>query len=303
VEPAAPFAGPRPLQRGIVFDRVTFAYPSGAGTALQDISLTIEPGKLIALVGQNGSGKTTLIKLLCRLYDPSQGTIAVDGTDLRQFATLAWRRQISVIFQDYLHYSLTARQNIWLGDVRRPEHDPRLMTAARQTGADQVIRKLPRGYETVLGHWFEEEGELSVGEWQKVALARTFFREAQLLILDEPTSWMDAEAEFAVFQSFRELARGRTAILISHRFANVRQADYIYVLDQGRISEQVLQPPGPILCPRLRFGFSGLRVQVTFSQQGRAAPAYKRMPIKKTGQGQFAPPKSQEKVTSQGDLC
>jgi ATP-binding cassette subfamily B protein len=112
------------------------------------------------------------------------------------------------------------------------------MTAARQTGADQVIRKLPRGYETVLGHWFEEEGELSVGEWQKVALARTFFREAQILILDEPTSWMDAEAEFAVFQSFRDLARGRTAILISHRFANVRQADYIYVLDQGRISEQ-----------------------------------------------------------------
>ena len=148
---------------------------------------------MVALVGENGSGKTTLIKLLCRLYDPVSGNITIDGTDLRQFDPDAMRREVSVILQDYVRYCLTARENIWLGDIGISPHDEKIMSAARQTKADDFIRKLPRGYETVLGHEFEDQGELSLGEWQKVALARTFLREAQLIIMDEPTSWMDAQ--------------------------------------------------------------------------------------------------------------
>jgi ATP-binding cassette subfamily B protein len=237
VEPSAPTPFPRRLKQGITFSQVTFKYPTGEGIVLEDINLHIEPGKVVALVGENGSGKTTLIKLLCRLYDPLQGHITVDGIDLRQFALAALRREISVIFQDYVHYNLTARENIWLGNIHLNPHDDRIVTAARQTGADHFLSRLPRAYETILGHWFENEGELSTGEWQKVALARAFLREAQVTILDEPTSWMDAEAEYEVFKSFRQLLNGRTAILISHRFSTVRLADYIYVLAGGKLIE------------------------------------------------------------------
>ncbi len=160
---------------------------------------------MVALVGENGSGKTTLIKLLCRLYDPVSGNIAIDGIDLRQFDPVAIRREVSVILQNYARYCLTARENIWLGDISLPAHDDKILHAARQTRADDFIQKLPRGYETVLGHEFEDQGELSQGEWQKVALARAFLRQAQLIILDEPTSWMDARAEYEVFQSFRKM--------------------------------------------------------------------------------------------------
>ena len=218
-------------------DRVNFRYPTGERTILEDINLQILPGQMVALVGENGSGKTTLIKLLCRLYDPVSGKVTVDGTDLRQFDPQALRREFSVILQDYARYCLTARENIWLGDIRLPADDEKIISAARRTRADDFIRKLPRGYETVLGHEFEDQGELSQGEWQKVALARAFLREAQLIILDEPTSWMDARAEYEVFQSFRKMFTDRMVLLISHRFSTVRLADYIYVLEGGRIGE------------------------------------------------------------------
>ena len=235
--PAAPAAFPRPIKEGIFLKGVHFKYPTGDRTVLEDISLQIDPGQVVALVGESGSGKTTLIKLLCRLYDPLSGIIAIDGIDLRRFEPETLRRELSVILQDFAHYNLTARENIWLGDISLDPHDAKIVSSARQTRADGFIQKLPRGYETVLGHEFEDQGELSLGEWQKVALARAFLRQAQLIILDEPTSWMDARAEYEIFKSFRQLFQGRMILLVSHRFSTVRLADYIFVLENGRIIE------------------------------------------------------------------
>ena len=237
VEPDTPAAFPRPIRAGISLDRINFRYPTGERTVLEYINLQILPGQMVALVGENGSGKTTLIKLLSRLYDPVSGKITIDGIDLRQFNPDAIRQEVSVILQDYVRYCLTARENIWLGDIRLPDHDEKIFRAARQTRADDFIQKLPRGYETVLGHEFEDQGELSQGEWQKVALARAFLRQAQLIVLDEPTSWMDARAEYEVFKSFREMFIDRMVLLISHRFSTVRLADYIFVMENGRILE------------------------------------------------------------------
>lgn len=234
-DPAQPV--PRPMRRGLVLDHVSFRYPGSARTVLEDVSLAIRPGETIALVGANGSGKTTLVKLLCRLYDPTGGTIALDGVDLRQFETKALRREIAILFQDYARYHLSAAENVWMGNAARPPDRERIVAAARRSGADEVIRRLPHGYDTMLGKWFADGEELSVGEWQKVALARAFMRDAQILVLDEPTSSMDAKAEYDVFQRFRQLVAGRTAVLISHRFSTVRMADRIFVLEQGRISE------------------------------------------------------------------
>jgi ATP-binding cassette subfamily B protein len=237
IEPVQARPVPQPMQRGIAVDHVSFQYPEGARKVLEDISLTIRPGEVAALVGENGSGKTTLIKLLCRLYDPTGGAITIDGIDLRQFETKALRNEIAIIFQDYAHYYLTARENIWFGNIAlAPDHE-RIVAAARRSGADDVIRTLPHGYETNLGKRFEDGEELSIGEWQKVALARAFMRDAQIIVLDEPTSSMDAKAEYEVFQNFHQLMSGRTAILISHRFSTVRMADRIYVLKQGRVIE------------------------------------------------------------------
>jgi len=236
-KPVSPVAFPRPIKEGILLNRVNFRYPTGERTVLEDISLQILPGQVVALVGENGSGKTTLIKLLCRLYDPVGGTITIDGIDLRQIDPSALRAEVSVILQDYAHYNLSARENIWLGDINLGSRDDKIYAAARQTRADAFIQRLPRGYETILGHEFEDQGELSLGEWQKVALARAFVREAQLIILDEPTSWMDARAEYEVFQHFRQLFQGRMVLLISHRFSTVRLADYIYVMADGKIIE------------------------------------------------------------------
>jgi ATP-binding cassette subfamily B protein len=237
-EPPHPKLVPRPMKTGIVFDRVSFQYPTSTRKVLQDITLTIRPGEVVALVGENGSGKTTLIKLLCRLYDPTSGIITFDGIDLRQFQTVMLRRQISVIFQDYARYHLTARDNIWFGSIDLPPAQERIVAAARHTGADDVISGLPHGYETILGKWFENGEDLSIGEWQKVALARAFLRDAQIIVLDEPTSAMDAKAEYEVFKKFRQLAEGRAAILISHRLSTVRMADCIYVLKHGKIVER-----------------------------------------------------------------
>ena len=237
VEPLTSRPIPRPMRTGIVFDRVSFQYPTGTRRVLQDISLTIRPGDHVAFVGENGSGKTTLIKLLCRLYDPTDGAITLDGTDLREFETAALRREISVIFQDYAQYHLTARENIWFGNPQVSPDQKRIVAAARYSGADEVIAGLKRGYDTTLGKWFEDGEELSIGEWQKVALARAFLRDAPIIVLDEPTSALDAKAEYEVFGKFRQLAEGRTTILISHRFSTVRMADCIYVLDDGKIVE------------------------------------------------------------------
>lgn len=236
-EPAKPRPFPPRINQGLQFHQVSFHYPTGTDLVLEEVDLTLPKGAVVALVGENGSGKTTLIKLLCRLYDPTAGRITLDGIDLREFALADLRRNQSVIFQDYLHYNLTARQNIWLGDITLPPEDDRIVAAARQTGAHPFITRLPRGYDTILGHWFEEKGELSTGQWQKVALARALLKEAPLIILDEPTSWLDAQSEYEVFSHLQQLVGGRMALLISHRFSTVRLADYIYVLSGGRIIE------------------------------------------------------------------
>ena len=236
--PARPVPVPRPMKVGFGVEGVSFRYPSGERSILDDVRLSIGPGEVVALVGDNGSGKTTLAKLLCRLYDPVEGRITIDGVDLRELDPAALRREISVIFQDYVHYPLSARENIWVGDVETDPQGVSVARAAERAGAEPLIARLPRGYETVLGSQFDDGVDLSVGEWQKVALARAFLRDAQLVILDEPTSSMSARAEFEVFEAIRGLLDGRSALLVSHRFSTVRMADRICVLEQGRIVEE-----------------------------------------------------------------
>jgi ATP-binding cassette subfamily B protein len=236
-EPTTPATFPSRIAQGIVFDHVTFRYPGKENIVLEDVSLEIRPGEHLALVGENGSGKTTLVKLLCRLYDPTHGTIRVDGTDLREFASHDVRGNITVLFQDYARYQLTARENIWLGNVTLPIDSDRVIDAAERTNAAQVIENLPRRYDTMLGRQLEEGTDLSIGQWQRLALARAFVRDSQLIILDEPTAALDPKAEAEVFERFHELARGRTAILISHRLSTVKQADRILVLSEGRVVE------------------------------------------------------------------
>jgi ATP-binding cassette, subfamily B, bacterial len=237
VDRADPRPVPRPMREGVVFEDVTFNYPDTARTALADVDLHIRPGEVTALVGANGSGKTTIVKLLCRLYDPQRGRVTLDGVDLRELPVAELRRGISVIFQDFAKYQLTARQNIWIGNVARPEDDPAIEAAARAAGADAVIAELGHGYDSMLGKWFQEGEELSIGEWQKVALARAFVRDAEILVFDEPTSALDPVSEWSAFEHIRELARGRAVILISHRFSTVRNADRIHIVEHGRIVE------------------------------------------------------------------
>ena len=232
-----PVPVPEKMKEGISLEHVGFCYPGQNTRVLKDINLQISPGQVIALVGENGSGKTTLVKLLCRLYDPTDGRITFDGVDLRDLRISDLRKQISVVFQDYVHYHLTARENIWVGNVDMPIDTENIPRAAERSGADHVINRLNNGYETVLGKWFEDGAELSIGEWQKVALARAFFRESQLIVLDEPTSSLDPKSEEEVFKKFKQLVAGRTAIIISHRLSTVRMADCIYYLKDGRISE------------------------------------------------------------------
>jgi ATP-binding cassette subfamily B protein len=237
LDPPAPRPFPRPITQGITFDHVSFRYPGTDLDVLRDVSLHIRPGEHVALVGPNGSGKTTLVKLLCRLYDPTAGAILIDGIDLRDLSIGNLRSELAVVFQDYAHYHLSARENIWLGNVALPPDSERIAQAARQTGADEVIRALPDGYDTVLGRQFEKGAELSLGQWQKVALARAFLRDSQVIALDEPTAALDPRAEAAVFQQFDELARGRTAILISHRLSTVRSTNRIFVMVHGQLAE------------------------------------------------------------------
>ena len=237
-DPLSPEKVPRPVKEGIAFEQVSFRYPGSDEAVLSDVSFSIKPGQTVALVGENGSGKTTLIKLLCRLYDPTSGRITIDGTDLRSFGTSDLRQEISIIFQDYAHYNLTARENIWFGDVSSPADEAKIVLSSKRSGADGFIKGLKYGYNTLLGKWFDGGTELSLGEWQKVALARAFFRESQIVALDEPTSSLDALAEDEVFRQFEELTRGRMAILISHRLSTVKMADCIYFFEDGRITER-----------------------------------------------------------------
>jgi ATP-binding cassette subfamily B protein len=226
-----------PLRWGVRFDGVTYRYPGSTPNALTDVSLELRAGETVAIVGENGAGKTTLVKLLARLYDPVTGCITVDGRDLRQLDTEAWRRHIAVIFQDFIQYYLTAAENIGFGQVDSLEDTGRITAAAERGEADGLIARLPQGYRTVLGRWFDQGTQLSGGEWQRIALARAFMRDAPILVLDEPTASLDARAEFEVFHRFRELTHDRIVLLISHRFSTVRMADRIYVLDGGRIAE------------------------------------------------------------------
>ena len=229
---------PRPIRAGFEFRNVSFHYPGSNRLVLHDLNIRLEPGERVALVGENGQGKTTFVKLLSRLYDPASGAILLDGVDLREYRLEELQREIGVIFQDFMRYDMTARENIGVGRIEAAAIESLLREAAGKSGACDVIRRLPNGYGQMLGRRFEGGVDLSGGEWQKFALARAYMRDAQLLILDEPTAALDARAEYEVFRRFAELTEGRMAILISHRFSTVRMCNRIVVLEGGVIREQ-----------------------------------------------------------------
>ncbi|MEO6928510.1 MAG: ABC transporter ATP-binding protein [Casimicrobiaceae bacterium] len=233
--PADPRPFPMPIREGFTFEDVGFRYPGAERWAVRHLNFTLQAGEVLALVGENGAGKTTLVKLLARLYDPDEGRIMLDGHDLRDYDLAALRGNIGVIFQDFVRYHLTAGENIAVGRIDARDDHARIAAAAHRSLADDVIKKLPHGYEQIIGKRFKGGVDLSGGEWQKIAIARAYMRDAQLLILDEPTAALDARAEFEVFQRFKELSQGRTAILISHRFSSVRMADRIVVLADGEV--------------------------------------------------------------------
>jgi ATP-binding cassette, subfamily B, bacterial len=229
---------PRPIVRGFEFRNVSFQYPGSPRLILNGLDFHLQPGERVALIGENGQGKTTIVKLITRLYDPTEGQILLDGVDLREYQLEDLYREIGVIFQDFMRYEMTARENIAVGRIDDLQNVSLLQTAAQKSLADQVIAKLPHHYEQMLGRRFDGGVDLSGGEWQKVALARAYLRDAQLLILDEPTAALDAKSEFEVFQRFAELTLGKMALFISHRFSTVRMADRIVVLEQGKIAEE-----------------------------------------------------------------
>ena len=234
-ENALPF--PKIIQQGFTFENVGFRYVNSDRWANRYLNFTLYPGEKLALVGENGAGKTTLVKLLARLYDPTEGRILLDGIDLKQYDLADLRLNVGVIFQDYLRYQMSFAQNIAVGKIGEKENRPLIENSARQSLADILAAKLPGGYDQQLGKRFADGVELSGGEWQKVALARAYMRDAQLLILDEPTSALDARAEYNVFERFAELTKGKSAVLISHRFSTVRMADRILVLEKGELVE------------------------------------------------------------------
>jgi ATP-binding cassette, subfamily B, bacterial len=229
---------PRPIRQGFEFRNVNFSYAGSEHPVVQNINFRLYPGEKVALIGENGAGKTTLVKLLARLYDPTSGQILLDGRDLREYDVEDLRREIGVIFQDYMRYDMLIRENIGFGNIDSLNDHARMETAARKSLAKGLISRFPDGYDQMVGRRFEGGVDLSGGEWQKLALARAYMRDAQLLILDEPTATLDARAEYEVFQRFSELTQGRTAVLISHRFSTVRMADRILVLAGGEIQEE-----------------------------------------------------------------
>ena len=236
-EPAHPRPVPLQFQEGICFENVRFKYRDSTRPCLEDVSLTIAPGEVVAIVGDNGVGKSTLVKLLCRMYDPTAGRITIDGTDIRDFKKADLRKSVSVVFQDFVQYALSVRDNIWFGNPDLPPNDDAIIRSARAAGADAFISRLRQAYDSTLGTLFDGGEELSVGQWQKIALARAFLRPCQLIVLDEPTSALDPKAEVEVFEKFRQLAAGRATLLISHRLSTVKMADRIYVLRGGRVVE------------------------------------------------------------------
>jgi ATP-binding cassette, subfamily B, bacterial len=235
---AARLPAPRPIRQGFEFQNVSFAYANSRKMVLKNITFRLEPQERIALIGENGAGKTTLIKLISRLYDPTAGRILLDGVDLREFSAADLRKEIGVIFQDYVKYDMLAKENIGVGRVDAMDDAARISLAASKSLAAEVVANLANGYDHMLGRRFEGGADLSMGQWQKIALARAYMRDAQLLVLDEPTSSLDARAEFEVFQRFAELTKDKMAILISHRFSTVRMADRILVLGGGSIEEE-----------------------------------------------------------------
>jgi ATP-binding cassette subfamily B protein len=249
LSPANPLPFPNPIREGFVFEDVGFIYPGAERWAVRHLSFTLRAGEVVALVGENGAGKTTLVKLLARLYDPSEGRILLDGRDLREYDLDALRGGMGVIFQDFVRYNLSAGDNVAVGRIEARHDRARVERAAMRGRADGVIARLPRGYDQMIGKRFKNGVELSGGEWQKIAIARAYMREADVLILDEPTAALDARSEFEVFQRFKELSKGKTAVLISHRFSSVRMADRILVLAGGAVEaqgthEELLARPG-----------------------------------------------------------
>jgi ATP-binding cassette, subfamily B, bacterial len=235
VSPDDPRPFPQPIRQGFVFENVGFMYPGSERWAVRHLSFTLRAGEVVALVGENGAGKTTLVKLLTRLYDPNEGRILLDGHDLREYDLDGLRGNMGVIFQDFVRYNLSAADNVAVGRIAARNDRARIERAATRSQADEVIAKLPAGYEQMIGKRFRNGIELSGGEWQKIAIARAYMREAEVLILDEPTAALDARSEYEVFQRFKELSEGKTAILISHRFSSVRMADRILVLADGKV--------------------------------------------------------------------
>ncbi len=229
---------PRPIRQGFEFREVSFRYPGAGRMVLNKLNFCLRPGERVALIGENGEGKTTIVKLLTRLYDPLEGQILLDGVDLREYKLESLYREIGVIFQDYMRYEMTARENIAVGKIDELENLELLRNSAEKSLAAAVVGKLPEGYDQMLGRRFDGGVDLSGGEWQKVALARAYLRDAQVLVLDEPTSALDARSEYEVFQRFAELTAGKMALFISHRFSTVRMADRIVVLENGRIAEE-----------------------------------------------------------------
>jgi ATP-binding cassette subfamily B protein len=228
----------RPLHAGIVLEKVSFAYPGTDVPVLDGVDLEIEMGKTVALVGANGAGKTTLVKLLTRLYDPTDGRILLDGVDLKEYDVADLRQTFGVVLQDFVHYHLTARENIGFGQIDCMVDEERVLEAAERGQVAELIARLPQGLDSVLGREFPEGVELSGGEWQKMAISRGFMRNAEVLILDEPTAALDARSEQGLYEQFTELVRGRTALFISHRLATVRMADRIVILEGGGVVEE-----------------------------------------------------------------
>lgn len=235
--PQIPKTLPQIIQKGFTFENVGFKYPNTEIWAVRHISFHLKAGEKLALVGENGAGKTTLVKLLARLYDPNEGRILLDGQDIREYDLLELRKLVGVIFQDYVKFQMNVSNNIAIGKIEEKENQDKITHSAKQSLADTVIEKLPDKYEQMLGRRFQKGVELSGGEWQKIALGRAYMREAQLLILDEPTAALDARAEYEVFERFSDLTQDKTAVLISHRFSTVRMADRIMVLKKGEMQE------------------------------------------------------------------
>ncbi len=237
VTAAEPVIKSRPLQKKISVENLSFTYPGNNFSTINNVSFEIKKGEIIALVGPNGAGKSTLVRLLCRFYDPDSGNVKYDGHNIRNIDPEEYRKQFSVVFQDFMLYNLSAGENIRIGNIEEKNPENRIRESAKTTGVHDLIDHLPGGYETAIGNLFDDSRELSWGEWQKIALARAIFRDAPVLILDEPSSSLDADTEFDIFSRFREIVKGRTSILITHRFTNVSLADRIIVLDKGAVAE------------------------------------------------------------------